>query len=169
MDRLEVSTVVYVPAERVYEFLLDFPGYAAYSEHLRSVTARGEGGPGTTYDLTFGWWKLTHTVRSAVTAVDPPSRIEWELRDTLEARGYWQVEPLQTGGDRPVTRVSFVVRYAPESTDTDGLDLPSFVSLEWLVERVRPKIHSAATTTVERVVEDLEGEPREVTLEIDVE
>ena len=92
MDRVEVSTVVYCSKAEVYEFLLDFPRYTRLSKHLREVTQDGDGSPGTEYDLTFAWWKLSYTAHSRVTDVDPPDRIDWELTQDLDAHGSWLLE-----------------------------------------------------------------------------
>jgi uncharacterized membrane protein len=169
VNRVEVSTVVYLPAEDVYEFLLEFNGYASYSEHLRSVRQFGDGGTGTAYELTFGWWKLKYTARSEVTEVDPPNRIEWRLTKDIDAGGRWLVESKKSdeSGERPETEVTFVVEYAPGSADDGIVDLPRFVSLGWVVERIKPKIRAEAERVVRRVVADLEGEPRDVTLQIE--
>lgn len=169
MDRVEVSTVVYLPPEEVYEFLLAFRGYAAYSEHLRAVRQFGDGGVNTEYELEFAWWKLRYTAQSAVTEVDPPNRIEWKLTKDLDARGRWLVEPnteCETGDE---TEVTFVVEYAPGSAGSDVVDLPRFVSLGWVIERIKPKIRSEAEQIVRRVVTDLEGENRDVELQIRTE
>jgi uncharacterized membrane protein len=169
VNRVEVSTVVYLPAEDVYEFLLEFNGYASYSEHLRSVRQFGDGGTGTAYELTFGWWKLKYTARSEVTEVDPPNRIEWRLTKDIDAGGRWLVESKKSdeSGERPETEVTFVVEYAPGSADDGIVDLPRFVSLGWVVKRIKPKIRAEAERVVRRVVADLEGEPRDVTLQIE--
>ena len=45
VDRVEVSTVVHLPPEEVYEFIVDFPGYANYSEYLERVRSDGDGSP----------------------------------------------------------------------------------------------------------------------------
>lgn len=58
MEHLVVSTDVYVPPSEVCDFLLDFGGCARYSDYLASVDQEGDGTGGT--------------VRSEVTAVDPP-------------------------------------------------------------------------------------------------
>jgi uncharacterized membrane protein len=170
VERVEVSTVVYVPPEEVYEFLLAFRRYANYSEHLRSVRQFGDGGPGTEYELTFAWWKLTYTARSKVTEVDPPNRIEWGVTKDIDAAGRWLVEPLvDTDGEAEEveTEVTFVVEYAPGSTDDGIVDLPRFVSLGWVVEKIKPKIRAEAERIVRRVVADLEGEERDVELRIE--
>lgn len=184
MNRVEVSTVVYLPAEEVYEFLLDFRGYAGYSKYLRSVRQFGDGGVGTEYELDFAWWKLGYTARSKVIDVDPPERIEWELTKDIDATGRWVVEP--AGGDPnstaestedehpgsevdPETEVTLLVEYAPGSADDSVVDLPRFVSLGWVIEKVKPKIRAEAERIIRRVVADLEGEPREVELRIETE
>lgn len=169
MNRVEVSTVVYLPAEEVYEFLLEFSGYASYSESLRSVRQFGDGGAGTEYELTFAWWKLQYTARSKVTETDPPSRIEWRLTKDIDADGRWLVEPKERRKPdaKPETEVTFVVEYALGSVDGGIVDLPRFVSLGWVIEKIKPKIRAEAEHIVRRVVADLEGEPRDVELQIE--
>lgn len=99
MQRLEISTDVYLPREDIYEFLVDFPQYARYSEHLDRVEQHGDGGPGTEYDLVFSWWKLSYTARSRVTGVEHPARIDWQIIKDISARGHWRVET--TAPDEP--------------------------------------------------------------------
>lgn len=169
MDAVEVRTTVHLPPAEVYEFLVDFPGYARYSEHLREVRQHGDGGPGTEYELTFAWWTLSYTARSRVTAVDPPERIDWRVVKDIDAAGHWSVTevPEAAPPDRETaSRVRFRVEYHPESADPD-VDLPSLVSLSWLVEIVRPKVQAEAERVVERIVADLEGERRPVDVEIE--
>ncbi|MFQ3283380.1 MAG: putative membrane protein [Natronomonas sp.] len=192
MDRVEVSTVVYLPAEDVYEFLLAFRRYANYSQYLESVRQFGDGGAGTEYALRFEWWKLHYTARSAVTGVDPPRRIDWRIIKDIDASGRWLIDPIEgaegsvkqdaggsseedTGGsaegdaDRssPKTEVTFIAEYAPGSADDGIVDLPRFVSLGWVVEKIKPKIREEAERIVRRVVADLEGEERDVELRIE--
>lgn len=188
MQRLEVATDVYVDRETVYEFLLSFTEYAQYSAYLEEVRRHGDGSPGTEYDLRFSWWRLAYTARSQVTDVEPPARIEWRLVDDLAARGAWVIEardsethdgPERTdraatasdGGDvesdDPVTRVRLVVEYDPASADAATLGLPRLLSVDALVDRVAPLARSEAERVVERIVADLEGEPREVDLHVD--
>lgn len=167
VESVEVSTVVYVPPEEVYEFLIDFPRYAHYSEHLREVRQRGDGGPGTEYALRFSWWKLTYTAHSRVTDVDPPERIDWEVLKDVNARGYWRIEPTDPPDDREVaSEVRLRVAFHPESANERALDLPAFVSLDWVIEKVKPKVQREARRVVRRIVADLEGEPRNVDLRI---
>ncbi len=167
MNTLEVSTVVYVPPEEAFEFLVDFPRYARYSEYLETVEQHGTGEQGTQYDLTFSWWKLSYTARSEVTAVDRPERIDWRLVRHLDAAGSWRVtpEPDATAG-QPASRVWFNVQFRPGSADEDAIELPSFVSLSWVIDKVKPKIREEAERVVRRVVADLEGEEREVSLDV---
>ena len=169
MDTVEVSTVVYLPPEEVYEFLVDFPRYANYSKYLQEVTQDGDGGAGTRYDLTFAWWKLSYTARSEVTALDPPDRIDWQLVKDLDAKGCWSVaaDPESAPDDEPhASRVALRIEFAPGSADEGAVDLPAFVSLDWVISKVQPKIVAEAERVVERIVADLEGEPRDVTLAV---
>ena len=174
MDELVVSTVVYLPPEETYDFLVDFPRYATYSEHLSDVVRRsGDGGAGTRYALRFAWWKLTYTVESEVTEVDPPNRIEWRIVKNLDASGRWRIEELDDLPDDAPTdaavasRVSIEVAYDPGSANESRVSLPRFVNLGWVVDKIRPAITSEAENVVERVVADLEGEPRSVDLTVE--
>jgi carbon monoxide dehydrogenase subunit G len=163
VEELEVGTAVHRPPEEVFAFLSDFPRYANYSEHLDSVESFGDGGVGTEYALTFSWWKVSYTVRSRVTGIVEPERIEFELERGLTAEGEWLVDPID-GGDG--SYVQFVVRYDPDTVDGEGVSLPSFISLERVVDRVLPFVTEEAERVVERVVADLEGEHRPVDLEV---
>ena len=63
--------------------------------------------------------------------------------------------------------MTLVVEYAPDSADEGLLDLPRFVSLGWVVDRVTPKVRAEAERVVRRIVADLEGERRPVEVEIE--
>jgi uncharacterized membrane protein len=170
VDTVEVSTVVYLPPRDIYDFLVDFPRYATYSKHLDEVHQYGgDGARGTGYDLTFSWWKLSYTARSRITEVDPPNRIDWRLVRDIDARGSWQIAPepeSAPGPETPASRVRLYVEFAPGSVDIGRIDLPSFVSLDWLVDRVKPKVRAEAEHIVEEIVADLEGQSRTVDLDI---
>jgi hypothetical protein len=170
VDRIHVSTVVCLPPEEVYEFLVDFPRYARYSEYLTDVRAEGDGSPGTRYHLRFAWWKLSYTARTEVTDADPPTRFDWQVLGDLDARGYWRVEPLETvpsglpADADTACRVHLNVVFDANSVGGGTLDLPRFVSLDWVVEKVKPILVEEAERVVERIVADLEGRRRAVDL-----
>jgi uncharacterized membrane protein len=170
VDTVDVSTVVYLPQDEIFEFLVDFPQYAEYSTHLDEVRRHGgDGSSGTRYDITFSWWKLSYTAASRVTDLDPPNRIDWRLVRDIDARGSWQVVPEPESApspDTPASRVRLYVEFAPESASAGGIGLPSFVSLDWVIERVKPKVRTEAERVVERIVADLEGQHRDVDLDI---
>ncbi len=166
-----MRTEVYADPETVYEFLLDFQGYAHYSEYLREVrTLAGDGGPGTRYALTFAWWKLTYTARSEVTGVDPPVRIDWEITKDIDAGGCWRVTPIEDGDAEPTKcEVALEVEFDPGSASSDALDLPRLVSFDWVLKKAVPLIRGEAERVVERAVRDLEGSTRDVDLEVYVD
>lgn len=172
MPRLTVSTPVYLPREDVFDFLVDFPRYARYSEYLTGVSQTGEGGPGTRYRLSFSWWRLSYTAHSEVTTIDRPERIDWRLVRHFDAEGCWRVEalddlPADAPADAEVaSRVVFDVAYDPGSVGADAVDLPRFVPLDRALDRVRPVVVEEAERVVERVVADLEGRRREVELTV---
>jgi uncharacterized membrane protein len=167
VDSVELSTVVYVPPEEAYDFLVDFPGYANYSKHLERVERHGEGGPGTEYDIHLSWWKLSYVVRSEVTDFEPHERIGWRIVKDLNAHGEWLVENVSEEtppGRETASRVRIVVEFDADSASSDMLDLPRLVSLDWVIDKVRPLVLKEAERVVARIVEDLEGQQREVEL-----
>ena len=170
MDEIVVSTVIYLPPDEVYDFLIDFPRYARYSKHLTDVTQDGDGSPGTTYGLRFSWWKLTYLARSRGTEVDPPTRIDWRIVKDIDARGRWRVDPLDSvPADAPADadaacRVFFEIVFDPDTVDDGAVDLPMFVSLDWVIDRVKPLVKKEAERVVERIVADIEGRERPVEL-----
>jgi hypothetical protein len=187
VDELVVNTEVYADPEDVYEFLLDFPGYARYSKYLDDVrTVQGDGGPGTRYALTFAWWKINYTAHSQVTGVDPPERIDWEITKDIDAGGCWRVTPLDAehdagdagdAGDAPTDptddsprcEVALEVEFDPGSASPAALDLPRLVSFDWVVKKAVPLIRSEAERVVQRAVRDLEGSNRTVELDVYVD
>lgn len=168
METLEISTVTYLPEDEVYEFLLDFPGYAEYSEYLHGVDSDGDGGAGTEYDIHLGWWKLEYTARTRVTNIDAPSEIEWEVIKDIDAHGKWLVDPISDIPDDEdaATEVTLVINYNADSVDEDVIDLPLFIGLDTVIEKVTPLIESEGEKVVERIIADLEGEERPVDLAI---
>lgn len=90
----------------------------------------------------------------------PPARISWEILGSLDAAGDWLIADADAGA-----AVSFVVTYDPGSA-RGLIDLPAFVSFDWVADRVTEKIAEEGQRVVERVVEDLEGEPRPVELDV---
>ena len=170
MDEIEVETVVYLPPEEVFEFLLDFPGYARYSEYLEDVRTNGTGGgEGARYDMELSWWKLSYVACSKVTDVERPERIDWKLLKDVDARGSWIVEeaPEEAPEDaETATRILLQAEYDLQSVDGSALGVPRFVSLDWVIEKVKPKVKSEAEVVVGRIVADLEGEPRDVDVDI---
>lgn len=168
MDELLVRTDIHLPQEEVYAFLLDFEGYAAYSEYLDEVRVDGDGGAGTRYAIALSWWRINYTAHTEVTDATPPSRINWSARTrAIDARGFWKIEPLDQDQDHPTSRVTLVIRYDPDSADASVVKLPAFVSVSWVIDRVRPLLRREAERVVERIVADLEGEPRSIDLDIE--
>lgn len=167
-DDIEATTTVHAPRADVYALVQDVEGYADYSGYVREVARDGDGGVGTTYDVTLSWWKLTYTARFRVTDLDPPDRIDWRLVEDLDARVTWRLEPadVEDPDVDHATRLTLTARYDPDSADDDALSLPPFVPIGTVVEKARPVVEREAQRVLNRVVADLEDEPREATLTI---
>ncbi|WP_265110412.1 SRPBCC family protein [Halosolutus halophilus] len=169
MDRILLSTLAYRPPEEVFPHVRSFTDYTRYTDHLTEVRVHGDGSVGSVYDLVLSWWKLTYTARSKVTDVSPPNSLQWRLTKDIDARGEWRVEPEPESAptDAPTaSRIYFDAVYDPYSADRSSISLPRFVSLDWVVDRVEPRLIDEAETVVERLVTDIEGRRRDVELTI---
>lgn len=172
MERLTVETVVYRPVEEVYDFLLDFPGYANYSEYLETVEElEPREGEQARYALRFAWWKLQYTAHSAVTETVPNERIDWTVLGEFEASGRWVVEATELPDDAPAwaetaTSARFEVSWNPDSVSSGMVDLPRLVSLDWVIDKVEPIVEKEAKRIVSRAAADLEGRERGVDLTV---
>lgn len=165
METIEVRTTIQVSPERAFDFLVDFEGYSDYSKYLEEVTADGAAGEGTEYEITFGWWRLSYTIRTAVTQTSHPDLIEWAVLSDIEAHGRWEIQSQHSNPGS--TLVRFIVSYDPESAKGAGIDIPAFVSLDWVIDRVIGLIEAEGRRVVERVVADLEGTRRTVDLTVE--
>ncbi|MCU4926805.1 SRPBCC family protein [Halobacteria archaeon AArc-dxtr1] len=169
MDRILLSTVAYRSPEEVFPYVRSFGDYPRYTEHLTDVQVSGDGGVGSVYDLRLAWWKLSYTARSEVVDVSAPNSLAWRLLNDLDARGEWRVEE-EPGAAPPdeetASRIYFEATYDPHSADEGAISLPRFVSLDWVIGKVEPRLLSEAEEVVERLVADVEGEAREVELTV---
>ncbi len=146
-----------------------FTDYPRYTDHLKEVRVDGNGDVGSVYDLELAWWKLSYTARSRVTDIAPPESLQWRLVTDIDARGEWRVEPEPDAAPadaETASRIYFEAVYDPHSANEDALSLPRFVSLDWVVSKVEPKLLGEAREVVERLVADIEGRPRDVELTI---
>ncbi|ELY44401.1 SRPBCC family protein [Natronorubrum sulfidifaciens] len=169
MDRILLSTLAYRSPEEVFPYVQSFTDYPRYTDHLKEVRVHGDGGVGSVYDLRLTWWKLSYTARSKVRSIDAPNALEWELINNLHANGEWRVEPEPESapeGVETASRIYFEASYDPYSADKNVLSLPRFVSLDWVVRKVKPKLLAEAETVVERLVADIEGQQRNVELTV---
>jgi uncharacterized membrane protein len=167
VQRVELATRIHAPRPVVYEFVRDFSGYAAYSGYLREVS-RWDDEDAWGYDIEVAVSLLSYTARSEVLECTPPSRIDWRLARDIDANGHWALAP---ASDLPptvdaATDVRLVIDYDPSSVSPGSLNLPSLLSIDALVSRVSPHVEREAETVLERIVEDLEDEPRSVDLDI---
>ncbi|MDQ4128394.1 MAG: SRPBCC family protein [Actinomycetota bacterium] len=89
-----------VAAERVFAELLRvdrFPEWAVGLRQARALDAAGNGAApevclGTSLEFTLSAGGFTHSVISAVTAVEPPRRLEWRYERGATGTGGWLVE-----------------------------------------------------------------------------
>jgi len=58
------------------------------------------------------------------------------------------------------------VRFDPSSADSGVLNLPRFVSMDWVLKKTIPLIKDEAERVVERAVADLEGDRRSIDLTV---
>ncbi|OAQ52803.1 hypothetical protein HTG_10780 [Natrinema mahii] len=169
MDRILLSTLAHRSPEEVFPYVRSFTDYPRYTDHLKEVRVDGDGGVGSVYDLELTWWKLSYTARSRVTDISAPTSLTWRLVNHLDARGEWRVEPEPESAPpdaETASRIYFEAVYDPYSANKDAVSLPRFVSLDWVVRTVEPKLLGEAREVVRRLVADIEGRPRDVELTV---
>ncbi|WP_254528431.1 SRPBCC family protein [Natrinema gelatinilyticum] len=169
MDRILLSTLAHRSPEEVFPYVRSFADYTRYTDHLTDVRVRGNGTVGSVYDLELSWWKLSYTARSKVIDVSAPESLEWRLVRDIDAHGEWRVEPEPESApptEETASRIYFEARYDPHSANKNAISLPRFVSLDWVVKKVEPKLLTEAEQVVQRLVADIEGRPREVELTV---
>ena len=165
MDAIEASTTIYVPPADVYAFIEDFSGYTDYSEHLDRVQQYGDGGPGTDYKITVSWWRFSYTSHTRVTDTDRPNRIDWRAAKDVRANGSWRIDAVEPPADREVaSELRLRIEFEPGSIR--GIKLPPALSFEKLFEKIKPVVVRESEHVVAAMVEDLEGQRREVDLEV---
>ena len=189
--RILLSTVVYRDPETVFPYLASFTEYPRYTDYLNEVReyegkpsedrfstdflhardqaksdTRPDGGT-TWYDLHLSWWKLQYTARSEVIELTPPHSLKWKLRKDIDAEGEWRVEPEPEAtppGEETASRIYFDARYDPHSANSDAISLPRFVSMDWVIRKIQPRLYGEVEKIVRRLVADVEGTPRDVEL-----
>ena len=104
--------------EKIFAELLRldrFPEWAVGLRPARALDAKGNGappeiGPGATLELTLSAGGFTHRVVSAVTAVEPPHRLEWRYERGAVGTGGWLVEEEGTRTVRMTLSTDYRVR-----------------------------------------------------------
>ena len=59
------------------------------------------------------------------------------------------------------------MEFDPQTARDGTLDLPRFVSFDWVVDKVKPVLVKEAGRVVERIVADIEGRERDVDLVVE--
>ena len=96
MKRVELSIDIDAYPEDIWEVLTDparFPEWIKGMQQVEMLTT-GEYGVGTRYRATAGTGERTVQWEVEITAVEPPTRIEFAYTGDVEGRGGWQIEVL---------------------------------------------------------------------------
>ena len=172
MRAIEVEADVAVEPEVAYEYLLDFTNYAEFCRYVSEVVVEANhadternapAGPGSRYRIRFGWWRLSVTLRAEISRVDRPRTIEWRILSDVDAHGRWEVEPIEPG-DR--SHLRFFATYDSVALSRSNLDLPRFVPMATVIERLMPLMKEAGRDVFEQIVWDLEGSKRSVEVSV---
>lgn len=98
-----------VDRQTIFAALLDVPSFTEWGYGLREARAVGptvmsgppdtvpEVVPGTTFEFVLSAAGLTHKVKSTVTRVDAPNRLDWDYTTGAVGVGGWILEDEGTG------------------------------------------------------------------------
>jgi len=93
----------------------------------------------------------------------------------IAANGHWEIDQRETvPEDAPddvttVCDVSLRIDFDPDSADSSAVNLPSLVSMGWVLKKVIPLIKNEAERVVQRAVNDVEGRRRDVEFSVRVD
>jgi hypothetical protein len=110
-----------------------------------------------------------------VTDVEPPERIDWRSVSGIDAEGSWRIDPLDAPEDRPddpppgvdpADATELRLRVEFDAGSVTRVSFPGPLSVEAVVEKVKPLVVTESESVLEAVVADLEGQPRPVDLTV---
>jgi uncharacterized membrane protein len=102
MARIEKSTIVELPVEKVYKFCSDVEGYTKFMEGAKEITVTGE---------KSSHWKMEMAGREVefdneMTEIIENKKLAWKSGGDFAAKGSWVFEPVDNG-----TKLSMVMDY----------------------------------------------------------
>ena len=109
MERVTESIEIDAPVESAFAFVADEPARAtAFLPGLNRIenVTPAEAGPGQTWDYEFNWFGLVISGQSRCTALDRPSRFQFETLSGTRSTWTYRFEPSGHG-----TRVTLDVEY----------------------------------------------------------
>lgn len=118
-EPVQTSYLVYSPSpEKVFDALLDirrFPEWASGLRRAEVVSAAGrpaEMRPGAELEFHLSAAGMSHRIRSAVTEVQRPRRIEWRYISGAVGRGGWLLEEAGANAVRMTLYTDYEVKPA---------------------------------------------------------
>jgi ribosome-associated toxin RatA of RatAB toxin-antitoxin module len=159
MKKATLEATAYAPVEDVYDFFMDFENYAKYSGYVERIRTVREGDY-PEWAITFKWWIVRYTFRSQLLDYAEHEHIEWELTKDVDVRGKWRFEETTDEDGEPATDVELDLWYDPRSVSKMN-PVPLFPTSR-LIRIVKPVAARHINTVLQRVTQELEGEPREV-------
>ena len=173
MKTIEVWADASVDPVVAYEYLLDFTNYAEYCRYVNGVDVDSDGssaeaapptGAGTTYTIRLGWWRISVDLRAEVSQVEHPRTIQWRVLSDVDAHGRWEVHPPDSA-DGPVG-LRFVASYDSAALERTNLDLPRFVPMARVIDKLMPLMMETGCDVLEQIVWDLEATRRSVNVRV---
>lgn len=170
MKTIEVTAEAAVEPVAAYEYLLDFTNYADFCRYVDRVTVetdenvfdgdQQQAGPGTKYRIRLGWWRLSVNLRAEISQVDRPEAIKWQVLSDVDAHGRWEVQPSDSNEEH--SQIRFIASYDAAALSRSTFDLPPFVPMARVIDRLMPLMKESGRNVFEQIVWDLEGSQRPV-------
>lgn len=149
--------------DSVFEAITDYRAINSYTDAAR-IAGRGSG-VGTRIYFRLAKDVLSiptkYTVKIELTEYDSPDYIEWEMVEDIDA--YGNIKVTELSDDKSRLSINFNVNI--ENSNIGALPAPKSANAEQIIEYIYPKVDEQTSGIVDGIVEDIEGDSRDVRIE----
>lgn len=162
-EKLKSKISIRGSKEQVFDSITDYRKIDSYTDDIR-IAGRGRG------EGTRVYFKLSkdvlniptnYTTKIEFVEYNPPDQIEWKIIGDIDAKG--SIRLTENSGHTDLI-LDFSLNL--EKTDIGSLPAPDVADASQILEYIYPQVYEQASSIIKGVVTDIEGEPRDVNIEV---
>lgn len=149
--------------EQVFDSITDYKRIDSYTDAIR-IAGRGSGvGTRVYFNLQKDVLDIptNYTVKIEFIEYNRPELIRWEIVGDINANG--SIELVE---DSDYTDIIFDFKLNIKETNVGALPAPNVADTSQILEYIYPRIYEQASLIIKGIVEDVEGQSRDVDVEI---